>query len=76
MEFTTEFFQFLNLGASIYRLQVQMSVWIEIPRLRLDGRHKASGCTTVRSAFQMLLKFFPDLSRIQTVLPCRPESLT
>jgi len=29
-----------------------MSFWLEIPRPRLDGRHKASRRTTVRSAFQ------------------------
>jgi len=29
-----------------------MSVWLDKPRHRPDGRHKASGRTTVRSAFQ------------------------
>jgi hypothetical protein len=41
MEFNTEFLQFSSLGTSIYRLQVQMSVWLEKPRPRLDGRNKA-----------------------------------
>jgi hypothetical protein len=36
MEFNTEFLQFSSLGTSIYRLQVQMSVWLEIPRRRPD----------------------------------------
>jgi hypothetical protein len=76
MEFTTESLQFSSLGASIYRLQVQMSVLLEIPRPRLDGRHKASGQTTVPSAFQISLKFFPELSRVRTVLPCRPYGRT
>jgi hypothetical protein len=30
----------------------------------------------VRSAFQNLQKFFPDLSCVQTVLPCRPDDRT
>jgi hypothetical protein len=29
-----------------------MSVWLEIPRRRPDGRHKASGRTTVQLTFQ------------------------
>jgi hypothetical protein len=33
-----------------------MSVWLDKPRLRPDGRHKASGRTTVRSAFQNFAK--------------------
>jgi hypothetical protein len=51
-EFNTKFLQFSSLGTSIYRLQVQLSVFLEKPRRRLDGRHKGSGWTTVRSAFQ------------------------
>jgi hypothetical protein len=76
MRFNTEFLQFSSLGTSIYRLQVQMSVWLEKPRRRLDGRHKASGQTTVRSAFQISQKFFPKLSRIRTMLPSRPDDRT
>jgi hypothetical protein len=53
-----------------------MSVWLEIPRHLLDSRHKASGRTTVRSAFQISHKFFPELSRVRTVLPCRPDGRT
>jgi hypothetical protein len=53
-----------------------MSVWHEIPRSRPDGRHKASERTTVRSAFQNFAKFFPDLSHIRTVLPCRLDDRT
>jgi len=53
-----------------------MSVWLEIPRRRLDDRHKSSGRTTVRSSFQISLKFFPELSCIRTVLPCRPDGRT
>jgi len=73
MEFNTKFLQFSSLRTSIYRLQVQMSVWHEIPRRHLDGRYKASGRTTVRSAFQISQKFFPELSRVQKVLPCHPD---
>lgn len=76
MEFTIESLQFSSLRASIYRLHVQMSVWLKIPRYRLDGRHKASGRTAVQSAFQILLKFFPELSCVRTVLPCRPYGHT
>jgi hypothetical protein len=76
MEFNIEFIQFSSLGASIYRLQVQMSVWLKIPRRRLEGRHKAFGRTTVWSAFQISLKFFPELSRVQTVLPLRLNGRT
>jgi hypothetical protein len=75
-EFNTEFLQFTSLMTSVYRLQVQMSVWLWIPRRRLDDRHKASGRTTVRSTFQNLQKFFHDLSRVRTVLPCRPNGHT
>jgi hypothetical protein len=46
-----------------------MSVWPEKLRRCPDSRHKLSGQTTVRSAFQISLKFFPELSRILTVLP-------
>jgi len=53
-----------------------MSVWLEIPRRHLDGKHKASSRATVRSTFQILQKFFPELSRVRTVLPCRPDSRT
>jgi hypothetical protein len=52
MEFATQFLQFLSLGTSIYRLQVQMNVWLEKLRRRPEGGHKVSGRTTVRSAFQ------------------------
>jgi hypothetical protein len=76
MKFNTEFLQFSSLGTSIYRLQVQMSVWLEILRWRPDGRHKASKRTTVRSAFQISQKFFPELGRVQTVLPYRPDGRT
>jgi hypothetical protein len=75
-EFNTEFLQFSSLGTSIYRLQVQMSVWLEIHRRRPDGRHKASRQTTMQSAFQISQKFFLELSRVQTILPCRPDGLT
>jgi len=76
MEFNTEFLQFSSLWTSIYRLQVQMSVWLEIPRHRSDGSHKASGRTTVRLAFQISQKFFLELSRVRMVLPCRPYGRT
>jgi len=53
-----------------------MSVWLEIPRRHPDGSHKTSGQTTVWSAFQISQKFFPELSRVRTVLPCRPDDRT
>jgi hypothetical protein len=53
-----------------------MSVWLEIPRRRPDGRHKAFERTFVRSAFQVLQKFFPELSRVRIVLPCCPDGRT
>jgi hypothetical protein len=68
MEFNIEFLQFSSLGTSIYRLQVQMSVWLEKPRPRPDGRHKASGRTNMRSAFQ---NFAEILSQFEP----RPESV-
>jgi len=76
MEFNTEFLQFSSLGTSIYRLQVQMRVWLEIPRRRPNGRHKASGWTTVRSTFQISQKFFPELNHVRTVFPCCPDGRT
>jgi hypothetical protein len=69
MEFNIEFLQFSSLVTSIYRLQVQMSIWLEIPRRCPNIKQEVSGQTTVRSAFQILQKFFPELSRIRTVLP-------
>jgi hypothetical protein len=53
-----------------------MSVWLEILRRRPDGRHKASRQTTVWSAFQISLKFFPELSHVLTMLPCRQDGRT
>jgi hypothetical protein len=53
-----------------------MSIWLEILRCRPDGRHKASRRTTVRSIFQISHKFFPELRRVQMVLPCRSDSHT
>jgi len=53
-----------------------MSVWLEIPKRRPDGRHRASRRTTMWSAFQISLKFFPEMSLVQTVLPCRPDGRT
>jgi hypothetical protein len=75
-KFNTEFLQFSILGSSIYSLQVQMSAWLKIPRRCPDGRHKASRWTTVQSAFQILLKFFLELSHVRTVLPCHPGGST
>jgi len=53
-----------------------MSVWLEIPRHHLDGRHKAFGRTIMRSAFQNSLKIFPELSCVRMVLPCRLDGHT
>jgi hypothetical protein len=53
-----------------------MSVWLEKPRHRPDSSHRALGRTTMRSAFQILQKFFPELSCVRTVLPCRPDGRT
>jgi len=76
MEFNTKFWRFSSLETSIYGLQVQMSVWLEILRHRSDRRHKASRRTTVWLAFQISHKFFPEFSRVQTVLPCRLDGCT
>jgi hypothetical protein len=53
-----------------------MSVWLEIPKYRPDSRHKVSGRTTVRLAFQISQKFVLELSRVHMVLPSRPDSRT
>jgi hypothetical protein len=53
-----------------------MSVWLEIPRRRSDGRHKVSGWTTALSAFQISQKFFLELSCVWTVLPYHPDGRT
>jgi len=53
-----------------------MSVWLEIHRGRPDDRHKASRRTTVRSTFQILQKFFLEMSRVRTMLPCRLDCRT
>jgi hypothetical protein len=71
MEFNTEFLQFSSLGASIYRLTVQMSVWLDKTGCRPEGGHRSSGRTTVRSKFRW--KSFLFESRVRTVLPCRME---
>jgi len=67
-EFNTEFLQFSSLGTSIYRQQVQMSVWLEIPRCHSDSRHKASERTTVRSAFQ-------NFTEILSLFEPRPDGV-
>jgi len=53
-----------------------MSVWLEIPRCHSNGRHKASGRTTMRSNFEISRKFFPEFRCIWKVLPCRLDSRT
>jgi hypothetical protein len=79
MEFNTEFLLFSSLGTSIYRLQVQLSVW-------LDKTYVSSGQWTVVIGLpdgqlcdrfsKISLKFFHDLSRVRTVVPCRPDGRT
>jgi hypothetical protein len=75
-EFNTEFLQFSSLGTSIFRLQVQMSAWLEIPRHRSDGRHRLPNRQLCDRLSKILQKFFLELSCIQTVLPYRPDSRT
>jgi hypothetical protein len=53
-----------------------MSVWLEIPRRCPGGRHQEYGRTTVQSAFQISPKFFPEMSRVRTMLPCRLDGRT
>jgi len=53
-----------------------MIVWLEICRRRLDSKHKASGWAAVRSALQISQKFFLELSRVWTMVPCRPDGRT
>jgi hypothetical protein len=68
-KFNTEFLPFSSLGTTIYRLQVQMSVWLNKPRRCPEGQQY--------DRFpKILLKFFLVLSRVQTVLPCRPNGRT
>jgi hypothetical protein len=38
MEFNTEFLLLSSLGASIYRLTIQMSVWLDKTGRRPDGQ--------------------------------------
>jgi hypothetical protein len=42
MEFNTEFLLFSSLWASIYRLTVQMRVWLDKTERRPDGGHRPS----------------------------------
>jgi len=51
-EFNTEFLQFSSLGTSIYKLQVQMSVWHEKPRHHPDGRQKGVRTDNYAIGFQ------------------------
>jgi hypothetical protein len=48
-----------------------MSVWLDKPRRRPDGRHKASGQTTMWSAFQ---NFAEILSRFEPRLDSRTSA--
>jgi hypothetical protein len=46
-----------------------MSVWLDNPRRRPDEQL----CNRLS---KISLKFFPDLSRVRTVLPCLPDDRT
>jgi hypothetical protein len=77
MEFNTEFLQFSRQGASIYRLRVQMSVWLDKTGNRPDGGHGLFGRTTVRPKFKKFRwKSFLFESRVRTVLPCLLDGRT
>jgi hypothetical protein len=77
MEFNTEFLLFSILGASIYRLTVQMSVWLDKTGRRPDGGHRPSGRTTVRPKFwKFRWRSFLFEGRVRTVRHCRPDSRT
>jgi hypothetical protein len=54
-----------------------MSVWLDKIGRRPDGGHRLSGRTTVRPKFwEFRWKYFLFESRVQTVLPCRPDGRT
>jgi hypothetical protein len=53
-----------------------MSVWLDKPRRPPDGRQRASRRTTCNPLSKISLKFFPDLSRVWTVVPCSPDGHT
>jgi hypothetical protein len=77
MEFNTEFLLFSILGASIYRLTVQMSVWLDKTGRRPDGGHRPSGRTTVRPKFwKFRWRSFLFESPVRIVMPCRPDGHT
>jgi hypothetical protein len=77
MEFNTKFLLFSSLGTSIYRLQVQKSVWLEKPRRCPDGSQGLSRRTTVRSIFwEFRWNSFLFLSHVRTVVPCRLDGCT
>jgi hypothetical protein len=77
MEFNTEFLLFSSLGASIYRLRVQMSVWLDKTGPHPDGGHRPSRRTTVRPKFQKFCcKSFLFERCVRMVLPCRLEGRT
>jgi hypothetical protein len=77
MEFNTEFLLFSSLWASIYRLTVQMRVWLHKTGYRPDGGHRPSGRTTVRPKFlKFRWKSFLFKSRVKTVLLCHLDGCT
>jgi hypothetical protein len=77
MEFNTEFMLFSSLGTSIYRLTVQMSVWLDKTGCRQDGGHRSSERTTIRPKFQTFCwKSFLFKSCVRTVRHCRPNGRT
>jgi hypothetical protein len=77
MEFNTEFLLFSSLGASIYRLTVQMRVWLNKTGRRPDGGHRPSGQTIVRPKFwKFCWRTFLFESRVRTMRHCRPDGRT
>jgi len=77
MEFNTELLLFSSLGASIYRLTVQMSVLLDKTGRHPDGGHRPSGQTTMQLKFwKFCWRSFLFESRVRTVLPCRLDGRT
>jgi hypothetical protein len=77
MEFNTKFLLFSSLGTSIYRLTVQMSVWLDknwAPSKRQSWAVRTDNCAI--NCPRISLKFFPEMSLVQTVVPYHPNGRT
>jgi hypothetical protein len=77
MEFNAEFLLFSSLETSIYRLTVQMRVWLD-----KDWAPSGRDMTSVRTnncaseILKILLNIFPEMSSVRMVVPCHPDGHT